>query len=127
MPSKSGTFQVSKSIRTRCCRITMPGWTTKNDRSVWVIVERRYEGSSLYPIGLEFRVNISATCPCQWNVDAVWFRSQSFANMEELVDAYHNNRTAKETIEMYTIADYIVILYKYDPDARELRGLGKYT
>jgi hypothetical protein len=76
----------------------MPGRIAGNDRSLWIILEQRHEGSSLYPVGLEFRVNVSASCPCQWRVDSVWLRTLHFVNMEHLATVYYSNTTVKEII-----------------------------
>lgn len=66
---------------------------------MWIELKRSADDSSLYPVGLEFRVNVTALCSCYWTVDYVWFRNLTFHDMEELKVAYYSDQTIKEQLQ----------------------------
>ena len=73
----------------------------KGTRSMWIEMRRQGEDYSLQPVGLEFRVNVTALCPCHWTVDYVWFRNLNFSDMEELKDKYNNDPSIKKQLLRY--------------------------
>ena len=68
---------------------------------MWIELRHQDEDSSLRSVGFEFRVNVTALCPCQWTVDYVWFRNFTFTNMEELKHAYDSDQYLKESLKQY--------------------------
>jgi len=85
----------------------MPAHIVNETRSMWIELRHQTKDSSLRPVGLEFRVNVTSLCPCYWIVDYVWFRNFTFANMQQLKRAYDNDPLVRERLKQYANLGFI--------------------
>jgi len=68
---------------------------------MWIVLRRQVDDSSLHPVGFEFRVNVTALCPCAWNVDYVWFRNVTFDSIDQLRHSYHSDPALRQLLQQY--------------------------
>ena len=76
--------------------VSTPAYLVEGTRSLWIELRRDVDHSSLYSIGFEFLVNVTALCPCRWTIDYIWFRNLTFSSMEQLRQDYDHNQTIRE-------------------------------
>ena len=97
----SVSLSVGVSVNPCLRSVSMPGHLVSGTRSMWIELRRQAEDSSIHPVGLEFRANVTALCPCEWTVDLVWFRNLTFDDMQDLKASYNSDPTVKEELLRY--------------------------
>ena len=86
------------------CSVSLPAYLVSGTRSMWIVLRRRVDDSSLHPIGFEFRVNMTSLCPCAWLVDYVWFRNVTFDSIDQLKHSYDTDPDVKQQLHEYDTA-----------------------
>ncbi|XP_071400244.1 diamine oxidase [copper-containing] [Centroberyx affinis] len=58
------------------------------ERRSWIMLQKFVEGYFIHPVGFEVLVNHRDLDPEKWTIEKVWYNSQYFDSVEELVEKY---------------------------------------
>ena len=69
----------------------MPATAESGHHKMTAYFVRGFEGGYLYPIGLQFVLNLEDVDETRWSIESVWFQGQRFRSFEEMAEAKRTN------------------------------------
>lgn len=91
----------------RCLTFTdiAPRGLGPGERRSWVMLQKNVEGFFIHPVGFEVLINHMDLDPEMWTVEKVWYNSQYFDSVEELVEKYDAGDVEKVTLPDHDDSD----------------------
>ncbi|XP_077410352.1 diamine oxidase [copper-containing] [Vanacampus margaritifer] len=72
-----------------------PRGLASGERRSWIMLVKFVEGYYIHPIGFEILLNHKDLDPDKWAVEKVWYNSQFFDSVEDLVEKYESGAVEK--------------------------------